>query len=178
MKLFLQLSALFAVSSAFIIPHNISDGFYVHTLHRNGSRIFTLLSVAIHHGTVHHTPPSEKFVKLRDLPLPKSNAVCGNGDKVMYSLNQSDVLGAIKKFHHNCNPTINLGGVGAGVDVFAKHGSALAFMCNYGGKWCKNDEFDEAFNMIKSSCGDHSGQNTGESSLSEPIFDARANAKC
>jgi nitrous oxide reductase accessory protein NosL len=96
----------------------------------------------------------------------------------MYSLSQSDVLDAIKKFHHSCNPTIDLGGVGAGVDVFAKYGSALTFMCNYGGKRCKNDEFDEAFNMIKGSSGDHSGQNTGKSSLSGPIFETKANVKC
>ncbi len=88
----------------------------------------------------------------------------------MYNLNQSDVLGAIKKFHQRCNPSINLGGVATGSDVFAVYGSAVVFMCNYGGKWCKNDEFDEAVDMIRKQCGDHSGQNTGDISLKSTRF--------
>jgi hypothetical protein len=51
------------------------------------------------------------------------------------------------------------------MDVYARYGDSLVFTCNYGGRWCKNDEFDESFNMIKRQCGDHSGQNTGENSL-------------
>jgi hypothetical protein len=85
----------------------------------------------------------------------------------MYNLNQT---GVIQKFHQNCNRSVDLGGGATGIDVFSNYGNAVAFMCNYGGKWCKNDEFDEAFNMIKASCGDLSGQNTGKSSSTAPFL--------
>jgi hypothetical protein len=169
MKLLLPLmhllSALFAVSSAFVIPANTPDGLYVHTPHKNGSHTHTSLSIAPHHGTVHRTPPSAKFIKSRDLHFPFTSTHCGNEAGIMYKLNQSDVIGAIKQFHKGCDSTLDLGGAAAGIDVYSRYGDAIVFMCNYGGKWCKNDEFDEAFNMIKRQCGDHSGQNTGESSF-------------
>lgn len=157
------LSTIFTISSAFVIPTNTSDGLYVHMLHKNGSHTHISLSTALHRGTVHRAPPSAKFIKSRDLPFPISNAHCGNGNNVMYKLNQSDVIGAIKQFHKGCHSTLDLGGTAVGVDMYSRYGNAIVFMCNYGGRWCKNDEFDEALNMVKRQCGDHSGQNTGES---------------
>ena len=159
------LFTLFSVSSAFVIPANASDGLYIHTLHKNGSHIHMSLSIALDRGTVHRTPPSVKFLTFRDLPLPYSNAHCGNMGGLMYKLDQSDMIGAIKQFHKGCDSTLNLGGEHGGIDVYSRYGDAIVFMCNYGGRWCKNDEFDESFNMITRQCGDHSGQNTGESSF-------------
>jgi hypothetical protein len=162
---FFFLSALFALSSAFVISSGTADGLYMHTLHKNGSHTHTLLSRALDHGIVRWTALSAKFRKARGGIIESilyRPLRCSNGNGEHYQLNKNDVDGGIKQFHQGCNPRLNLSN--SGNDVYSVYGTAIFFMCYYAeyGQWCRNEEFYSALQAIRGGCGDHYGMETGE----------------
>lgn len=58
---------------------------------------------------------------------------------------------AISQFQHGCSSAVDLGD--AGTDLYSVHGEAVVFMCNYGGRWCKVQEWEAAWEMLRVRCG-------------------------
>jgi hypothetical protein len=163
-KLFvlLVLCALAALSQAFIVPNGTENGVYLHKPNEDGTHTHTALSIAVKRDT-EILGRSAKF-RSRDLPLPYTTTKCGNGDNFMYNIKWNDMDAALTEFHKNCIAEIDLGGEGH--DLYSVHGEAIVFMCNYGGRWCKPDEFDKTFDFIVGQCGaTKNGANAGKSSF-------------
>jgi hypothetical protein len=152
-------SALAGLSQAFLVPNGTANGAYLHRLNADGTHTHAPLNIT---ATQNFTEPiirSAKF-RQRDLPLPYTTTYCGNGWK-MYNINWTELMSAFRQFHVACNGSL-LGG--AGNDVYVVNGTAIVFMCNYGGMWCKLDEFAAVFDMIVDKCGvSKDGANTGKS---------------
>lgn len=160
-KLFLLFSVLAALSLSFEIPSGTEDGIYLHSVNEDGTESHTRIDISAR--DVQPLGRSAKF-GARDLPLPNPQPKCGYGGLV--NLFQGDVDSAVTQLEGACAGPDGKGLYrgGDGQDVYAIHGTVVAYFCNYGGLWCRPDEIQQAINDVVHICGTTQiGYNAGKS---------------
>ncbi|KAG4428242.1 hypothetical protein IFR05_016279 [Cadophora sp. M221] len=134
--------ALVSLGQAFDIPADAADGIYTVALDAEGNALSepTLVTAPV---SAKRSRSFSAQLEARSLPNPQTG--CEG-----HWMNTGDYYNVVNSFKDACRGNQ----IAANWAHYAKYGSAVVYMCNYGGQNpCESGEFTDAMNLLNANCG-------------------------